>query len=357
MKKILDKLSQTIFNAYKNNEKHLHELSYLFWECTLRCNLNCLHCGSDCTSSSTVKDIPFDDFLKAVLPIKERYNPGKITVAITGGEPLMRKDLARCGRELRKHGFNWGIVTNGYGYTPDIHNSLITAGMGSLTLSLDGLKDSHNWLRANEQSFDRAVSALGLITSSPRLVYDVVTCVNQKNINELEQIKEFLIEQHVTAWRLFTISPIGRGAYNNDLILNPVQLKNLMDFIVRSRTDKRIKTKFACEAYLGEYERKVRDGYFFCRAGIRIASVLVDGSISGCPNINRAFVQGNIYQDSFLDVWNNCFKIMRDRKWTKTGICRDCKDYRNCNGGAMHLWDEKKISVMACIYQKLCDNK
>jgi radical SAM enzyme (rSAM/lipoprotein system) len=302
--------------------------------------------------------LPFDDFLKAILPLKEIYKPGSITVAITGGETLMREDLAYCGRELRKHGFNWGIVTNGYDYTPDIHNSLLAAGMGSITLSLDGLKSSHNWLRSNEHSFDKALIALGLITSSPHLSYDVVTCVNQKNINELEQLKEFLIIQQVAEWRLITIAPIGRAAHNNDLLLNSMQLRKLMDFIVRSRAEKRIKINSTCgEGYLGEYERKVRDGYFFCRAGIRIASVLVDGSISACPNINRAFVQGNIYQDSFLDVWNNCFKIMRDRKWTKTGICRDCKDYRNCNGGAMHLWDEKKDSVMACIYQKLCDNK
>jgi radical SAM enzyme (rSAM/lipoprotein system) len=274
-------------------------------------------------------------------------------VAITGGEPLMREDLAQCGKTLRKHGFRWGMVTNGYGYTPAVHEQLLDAGMGSVTVSLDGLKPAHNWLRLNDQSFDRAVAALELIVTSPRLIYDVVTCVNQKNIDELEQIKEFLISKQVAAWRLFTIAPIGRAAHNNDLILKSAQLQQLMDFIVRSRADKRIKTTFSCEAYLGEYEQKARDAFFFCRAGIQIASILIDGSISACPNINRNFVQGNIYRDSFLDVWNNRFEIMRDRRWTKTGICRDCKDYRNCKGGAMHLWNEKKDSIMTCIHHEL----
>jgi len=41
------------------------------------------------------------------------------------------------------------MVTNGYGYTPEIHGKLLAAGMGSVTLSLDGLEASHNWLRAN----------------------------------------------------------------------------------------------------------------------------------------------------------------------------------------------------------------
>ena len=348
-----NKLSRRIFNSFKKNTIRLHELTYLFWECTQRCNLQCLHCGSDCIVDSKTPDMPFEDFLKAILPLKEMYKPDSITVAITGGEPVLRKDLAQCGRTLREHGFRWGIVTNGYDYTPDIHGSLLGAGMGSITISLDGLEAVHNWLRADTQSFKRAIKALELIVSSKRLRYDVVTCVNRRNIDELEQLKEFLIEKQVEAWRLFTISPIGRAANNEELRLAPLQLKQLMDFIVHARTDKRIKVSFCCEAWLGEYERKVRDTYFFCRAGIQIASVLIDGSISACPNINRNFIQGNIYHNEFTDIWKNQFEIMRDRTWTKTGICLNCKDYQNCNGGAMHLWNEKKDAIMTCIHQQL----
>ena len=42
--------------------KH-HPLRQLFWECTLRCNLNCRHCGSDCKNVATQPDMPIDDFL------------------------------------------------------------------------------------------------------------------------------------------------------------------------------------------------------------------------------------------------------------------------------------------------------
>ncbi|MDR2630395.1 MAG: TIGR04133 family radical SAM/SPASM protein [Spirochaetaceae bacterium] len=351
--KTVNKFSQFIFNQYRKNETRLHQLSYLFWECTQRCNMRCLHCGSDCSANSKTEDLPFDDFLGAILPLKEVYKPDSITVAITGGEPLMRKDLPECGRRLRQHGFLWGIVTNGYDYTPDTHGRLLAAGMGSIALSLDGLEPTHNWLRGNYQSFNRAVTALALISSTKHLTYDVITCVNQKNIYELEKIKEFFVAHNVKAWRLFTVTPIGRAAQNDDLRLSPGQLKYLLDFIVNSRTCNNIFVTFSCESWVGEYEKKIRDTYFFCRAGINIASVLIDGSISACPNINRSFVQGNIYRDSFLDVWNNRFEIMRDRRWTKTGICKDCKDYRNCSGGPMHLWNEKKDNVLTCIYNQL----
>jgi radical SAM enzyme (rSAM/lipoprotein system) len=348
-----NKFSQFIFNCFKKNEAQLHELSYLFWECTQRCNLYCLHCGSDCAARSMSPDMPFEDFLNAILPIRDVYKPDSITIALTGGEPLLREDLPQCGRTLREHGFHWGIVTNGYDYTSGIHGRLLAAGMGSITLSLDGLEQSHNWLRQNSQSFERAVRALDLICSANRLNYDVVTCVNQKNIHELEELKEFLISRQVRAWRLFTVSPIGRAACNDILHLVPEQLRLLMDFMVLARAENRIKVSFCCESYLGEYERKVRDFYFFCRAGIHIGSVLIDGSISACPNINRNFVQGNIYRDAFLDVWNNRFEVMRDRRWTKTGICKDCGEYRNCKGGAMHQWNEKQDTIMTCIYKRL----
>jgi radical SAM enzyme (rSAM/lipoprotein system) len=348
-----NKFSQFMFNQYRKNEARLHQLSYLFWECTQRCNMKCLHCGSDCSADSKTKDLPFDDFLGAILPLKEVYQPDSITVAITGGEPLVRKDLPECGRRLRQHGFLWGIVTNGYDYTPDIHGSLLAAGMGSITLSLDGLESAHNWLRGNDQSFARAVKALALISSSKHLTYDVITCVHQRNIYELEKIKEFLAAHNVKAWRLFTIAPIGRAARNGDLRLSPGQLKYLLDFIVNSRASNNISVTFSCESWVGEYEKKIRDTGFFCRAGINIASVLIDGSISACPNIDRTFVQGNIYRDSFLDVWNKRFEIMRDRGWTKTGICKDCKEYRNCSGGSMHLWNERKDNILTCIHNQL----
>jgi radical SAM enzyme (rSAM/lipoprotein system) len=298
--------------------------------------------------------MPFEDFLKAIQPLKKAYPRDSITVAIMGGEPLLRKDLAECGKKLREEGFRWGIVTNGYAYDEAMHAKLISAGMGSVTVSLDGLKENHNWLRNNFESFEHAVRALELIVSYPRLNYDVVTCVHQKNLKELPALKEFLISKKIKKWRIFTIAPIGRAAENQEMLLTNEQARKLMDFIAGSRkNDKRIDVYFSCESYAGEYERKVRDSYFFCHAGVNIGSVLIDGSISACPNINRSFIQGNIYQDNLLEVWKSRFQVMRNRSWCKTGICKNCKDFNHCNGGAMHLWDEGRDCIMECVAKKI----
>jgi radical SAM enzyme (rSAM/lipoprotein system) len=340
-----------LFRRFKKNEAKIHELNYLFWECTMRCNLNCLHCGSDCSKDSKSEDMPIADFLSALDTIE--IKPDKFMVVLTGGEPLMRKDIEQCGREIRKHGARWSMVTNGYLYDQEKHNALLNAGMGALTISLDGLEENHNWLRNNKNSFDKVDQAISLAKSSTRLNFDVVTCVNKKNIEELPLIYNYLLSKSVKAWRLFTIIPIGRAANNPDLFLSDQQFTEMLDFISRTRKLKTIDLKFSCEGYVGKYESKVRDSNFFCRAGINIGSILNDGSISACPNIDRSFTQGNIYSDNFSEVWNKKFQVFRDRKWTKTGQCAKCKDYTDCQGNGMHLWHGNKENVLVCHNEKI----
>jgi radical SAM enzyme (rSAM/lipoprotein system) len=295
--------------------------------------------------------MPIEDFLKALDTIETKA--ANFTVVFTGGEPLLRSDLEQCGKELRKRGFKWSIVSNGLLYDKQRHISLLNAGIGALTISLDGLKESHNWLRNNKKSFDKVVNAIELASSAMRINFDVVTCVNQKNYNELQQIRDLLISKNVKAWRLFTIIPIGRAAHHSDLQLTYIQFLGLMNFITEQRKNKAIDIKFSCEGYVGKYEPFVRDSYFFCRAGINIGSILIDGSISACPNIDRTFSQGNIYTDNFYETWQKKFQPFRNREWTKVGQCALCKDYKDCQGNGFHNWHGDKKNVLVCHQEKI----
>ena len=115
-----------------------------------------------------------------------------------------------------------------------------------------------------------------------------------------------------------------------------------------------MKVTFSCEGYLGPYENRVRDVPYFCHAGINIASVLIDGRICACPNIDRdAFNQGNIYQNNFYEVWEQRFEAFRDRRWTRRGPCADCKVWRDCLGNGMHNWHGDCAEVLNCHYNKI----
>ena len=342
------KLALKLHNRYRANEKKIHQLNYIFWECTLRCNLNCIHCGSDCKKDSSTNDMPKEDFFKALDTISPIISPNKTMIVLTGGEVILRKDIFEIGTELYNRGFPWGLVSNGMGLDKAMISKLLQSGIRAITISLDGLEESHNWLRGNKNSFNRVLNALTLLNQTTGVRYDVVTCANHKNIAELPKLYNLLIKLGLKEWRIFTIFPIGRAKHHDKLQLDSPSFKALFDFIAKIRKEGKIKLNYGCEGFLGDYEGKVRDNFFFCRAGINVASILVDGSISACPNLRDNFVQGNIYKDSFKDIWLNKYSMYRDRSWTKTGICEDCEFFIYCEGNGMHLRDEKTGELLFC---------
>jgi radical SAM enzyme (rSAM/lipoprotein system) len=347
------KLALHVHSRYVKLKAKEHAINYLFWECTSRCNIACLHCGSDCRIIPDAPDMPAHDFLKVAEQIAKKYDPKIIMIVVSGGEPLLRKDLPIVGLRLRELGFPWGMVTNGYAMTNQLFRELRNSGLVSATVSLDGLKDSHDWLRGREGSFEKAVDAIKLLVDEKDMIYDVVTCVNQKNFHQLRAIKNMLVEMGVRRWRLFMIDPIGRAASNPLMHLTDDEFRQMLDFIVENRKERKIMTSFGCDGYLGEYEATVRNGLFFCRAGIQVGSVLANGDIGACPNIHRGFVQGNIYKDDFIDVWENKFYEYRNRKVFKTGVCKKCKQWSFCKGEAMHLRDPGNENPLMCHYNRL----
>lgn len=347
------KIALWLESLRRQNLKKLHPLRQLFWESTLRCNVHCLHCGSDCVASVETPDMPAEDFLRVIdTEITPHVNPSEVLIIISGGEPLMRKDLADVGRALKQRGYPWGMVTNGVALTEKKFHELREAGLLSVTVSCDGLEADHVWLRQHPLAFEGATRAIKLCAADKALTWDVVTCANKRNIDHLPAIREMLWNLGVRDWRVFGIDPMGRAASNQELLLDDEQFKYLMDFIAAEREAGR-HVSYSCEGYLGTYEGRVRDHLYQCAAGISVASVLIDGSISACTSIRGKYYQGNIYKDSFWDVWENGFKQYRDRSWMREiEPCKDCKAFTFCEGNGMHLRREDG-SLMLCHLKRL----
>lgn len=341
----------------RRNLKQLHPLQQLFWESTLRCNVHCLHCGSDCVSSVETPDMPAEDFLKVIdTEITPHVNPHRVMIIISGGEPLMRKDLVEIGQALCDREYPWGMVTNGLALTEKKFRELRDAGLRSITISCDGLEQDHIWLRQHPLAFEGACRAIKLCAAEKGLVWDVVTCANQRNYDHLPQIREMLWDLGVRRWRVFGIDPMGRAASNPELLLTDEQFQGLMEFIAAEREAGRW-VSYSCEGYLGTYEGRVRDYLYQCAAGTSVASILIDGSISACTSIRGKYYQGNIYKDSFWRVWEEEFKPYRDRSWMrKMEPCKDCEAFTFCEGNGMHLRREDG-SLMLCHLKRLGQKK
>lgn len=347
------RLALDIFSDLYASTVAEHRLDTLFWECTLRCNLACRHCGSDCRVDPGVADMPLEDFLKVLdEQITPHVDPAEVLLIFSGGEVLVREDLERAGAEVTRRGYAWGMVTNGMALTERRLDRLVDAGLRSISVSLDGFEREHNYIRCNPQSYDRALDAVRLVVRRPELACDVVTCVTGAMVPQLEAFRDMLVAEGVAHWRLFSIFPMGRARDDGSLRMTDAQFRTVLEFIRRTRREGRIDASYACEGFLGGYEAEVRDHFYQCAAGVSVASIRVDGAISGCTSIRANFNQGNVYRDDFWDVWQNRFEPFRNRAWAKRGACADCRMFRYCLGGGMHLHGDDG-ELLYCHYKRL----
>ena len=344
--------------AYRALETRARVLRYLFVEITQRCNLSCLHCGSDCTKEPRAGELSTEEWLAFFDYLPRHFDPREVAVVVTGGEPFCAPRFDELLGGLKKNALAWGMVSNGWALTQANVDKALAHGMMSITVSLDGLKDSHDWLRGRAGSFERAVKGIEAAARAGLPHFDVVTCVNPRNLGELDQVCALLRSLGVPTWRLFCIFPKGRARANKDLFLSEEQLRTLFAWMAKKRLELagsgEFALNFSCEGYLPpRIDRTVRDEPYFCRAGINIASVLCDGAICACPNITRALVQGNIRTDDFKDVWENRFQALADRAWMKQGPCASCGEWKRCQGNSLHLWDPEAQRTALCHHRVL----
>lgn len=340
---------------YRKLETNVHPLRYLFLEITRRCNLNCLHCGSDCGRTAFPNELTLEEWLAFLDYVTAHFDTRQLALVLTGGEPFCHPHFKEIISRIRRNHMAWGLVTNGLAVDEAAVRMLLASGLRSATVSVDGLEDSHDWLRAHKGAFNKAINAARLLAEARLPSFDVVTCVNPRNLKELPDILEVLKKTGVPAWRLFTIFPIGRADRNRDLLLTDEQLRKLLAWISETRkngTAGNIRVDFSCEGFLPpRLDRQVRDEPYFCRAGIAIGSVLCDGTISACPNISRSLAQGNIRTDDFKKVWDERFQLFRDRSWMRQGECASCSKWSRCMGNSLHLWDADNNRTLRCFWK------
>ncbi len=318
------------------------QLSTLFWEATLRCNAACPFCGSRCSAVAARPEADAGSVIRAFESVADAYDPSSVMINVTGGEPLLRKDLFTVMDRARQLGFPWGMVTNGSLITDDTICLMKQTGMRTISVSIDGLYEAHERLRRLPGSFSRIVKSIRTLNEVHFLdSIQITTVVTSGNIGELERMLEFFSRLPVDSWRLAIVDPVGRGADHPEALLSPENLKELFGFFERHAFHPKPILTTSCSHYLGGLDSLYRPHPFYCEAGKSVASILADGSIFVCPNVPRReeLIQGNILTDDFVSVWENGFGPFREENGRKTGPCARCPDWERCEGDSLHTWD------------------
>ena len=329
-----------------------HPLRYLFLEVTRRCNLACAYCGSDCTGRGDAGELSTGEWIAAVRQIAADFDPARIMVAVTGGEPLLKPGLPDLLRALRDCGFPYGMVTNGQLLDADWARVLVDAGIGSISVSLDGPPDINDAQRG-AGVWARAEAALDHLRDAGFTgKLEVISTLTTPAIPHLESMRVRLARMRIPLWRVAPVMPIGRAAGRPDLVPGPRDVRALLEWVRAARQDPRLPVpELSEEGFLGwRFEGLVRPYLCQCRAGVEVGGINADGRIGACPELSEAFAQGDIRRDRFRDVWESGYAVLRDRSWARRGPCADCAHWDWCRGGAMHLYAEPGGDFLRCLY-------
>ena len=342
-----------------NYSKSKYPLHTLFFEVTSRCNALCDHCGSRCTASKR-DELSSQDFKKVLDNVAENFGTKAIMLNITGGEPLMRKDLFEITGYADSLGFKWGLVTNGMLITDDVISKMKETHMSTITISLDGMQKTHEEFRHVPGCFNRIISAIEKLKDTNFIEHIQVTFIATKNnIYELPEVYRLLSMLEIDSLRISGIDPIGRAKENEHLMLNREEYVYLFDFMKKHRTSP-LPVVWSCTHYFGNTENTIdpTGKKFKCDTGIHVASVLSNGDIFGCPNIPRRkeLIQGNVLKDDFCEVWKNNFEFYRDPNRTKAKQCEGCEYWNYCKGDSFHTFDFETNTPQFC-YKKFLAEK
>lgn len=329
-------------------------LRSLFFELTDACNMSCLHCGSS-ASPYKRRYIDFESIKKVADEVCKAYDPRQIMICLTGGEPMLHPDFYEIAAYVTKLGFMCGITTNATLIDEKAALKIKNSGICSVGISLDGTSKNHDHLRNKEGSFENAVKGISNLVevSDGKITLQVTTVVNKRNITELDAVYEIVCGLGVDSWRVINLEPIGRALDHKELLLDENEFDYLLNYIREKRFSPSVSihVTYGCSHYLGEeYENETRDHYFTCGSGIIVGSVLCNGDIYSCLDIERRpeLVQGNIHKDSFVDVWENRFKQFRIDRSELCSMCQNCSERVYCKGDSAHTWDYDNNRPLLC---------
>jgi radical SAM protein with 4Fe4S-binding SPASM domain len=320
--------------------------SVVFWDCTRRCNLHCLHCGA--VKEHYAHELTTEQ-VKGILNQLADEKVGMI--AATGGEPLLREDLPEVLSYAHERGLKTGIATNGFLLDPAAAEWINNLQVFSVQISLDGSEETHNLIRGHDESFARAVHALELLQKLRIPIVSVATTVTTSNLHEIDALKQVLLRMGIRLWRLAALMPIGRAQTSN-AFLDGEQLAWLLRYVKENRS-RRLRIFFAENlTFLGDWERRIRRKPLICPIGFTACCIGVDGNVRGCPeqpdtDENR---EGSPLEVPFREIWQKGFRRYRERDILRTDAkCASCASKHDCFGGCWVMRTEGQH----CIHEML----
>ncbi len=322
------------------------EPKWIAWEITRRCNLRCVHCRS--ASEAIVKEHPDFTTEEAYRVLDDISSYVKPVVVLSGGEPLMRKDVFDIAEYGTGKGLRMCLATNGTVVTEKKCSQIKESGIKIVSLSLDGSTSTvHDDFRKQKGAFDGTTKAAKLFKEHG-IEFIINSSFTKRNQEEIPKVYSLARELGATAWYMFMIVPTGRGEEIMNELISKEDYENILEWhyeMEKEENDMLVRPTCAPQYYRIVLQQAKEDGKAFkrrslkfstggakgCIAGQLICLIDVDGNVQPCSYFPKA--AGNIRHQSFKEIWENSelFQDMRNFEKYK-GRCGDCEFIKVCGG-------------------------
>jgi radical SAM protein with 4Fe4S-binding SPASM domain len=315
------------------------------WELTLRCNLQCRHCGSRAGRARS-DELSHEE---ALALCHELAKLGCKTLTLGGGEPILRPDWPDIARTLRDVGVTVNMVSNGRAWNAEVIRTAREVGLESVAFSIDGLEQTHDYIRRVSGLY-RSILDIVDQCRDAGLTVSTVTMINQRNLSELTELREVLRGHGIQRWQLQLGNPTGFMADNRDLVIEPRDVLTVVPMVAKMCQEHTTPRMYIGHniGYFGEHEESLRDNggeipfWFGCLAGCLVIGIESNGNVKGCLSLPSSmndvdqFVEGNIRITPLEQIWRRkgAFGFNRDFNIDQLGgFCRTCDYAEVCRGG------------------------
>ncbi len=352
-----------------------HRKSYAVWEITLKCNLACSHCGSR-AGHERANELSPEEALDLV---KQMAEVGIKEVTLIGGEAFLRPDWLEIAKAINEAGMLCGMTTGGYGISLETAQKMKSAGIRTVSVSIDGLEATHDRLRGKKGSWKYAFKTMSHLREVG-ISFGCNTQINRLSAPEFPCIYECIRDAGASAWQVQLTVPMGNAADNADILLQPHELLDIYPMLARVAR-RAYQEGVQLQAgnnigYYGPYERLLRgrgkehEFSFWqgCGAGLSTLGIEADGAIKGCPSLpTTAYTGGNIREQTLHDIIEGAEELRFNLgagtpEGTKHlwGFCKTCEYAELCRGGCSwtaHVFFNKRGNNPYCHHRALIHAK
>jgi len=319
------------------------------WNFTNGCNLKCKHCYQ-----SAGKKLPEELSLSQRLDVIHQLAKEEVfSVAFSGGEPLIDKDLWPAIEKCKKEDMYVSIATNGTLITKDVAEKIAKAEVDYVEISLDSVHpEKHNEFRGIPGAWERTVKGIKNAIAQKAYQVGIASTITKMNFDELEDLIKFTIKLGADKFFVFNFIPVGEGKNLIHLDLTPSMREEVLNILYKYYLEKGITTLTTCPQYarvcmsnssdsfvasshystsVGDKARLLAEFVGGCGVGRAYCAIQPDGIVTPC--VYMPIKVGDLKKQAFKEIWmtSEVLEGLRSREDLKEhcGIC----EYRSACGG------------------------